>query len=73
MSHKLPIVSGEKLIKFLSKRGFEIRRQSSSHIVLQKDWRVFSVPLHSELKKGTLLSILKQAGVEIEDFKRELL
>ena len=67
------MVSGENLIKFLSKRGFEIRTQSSSHIVLQKDWRVFSVPLHSELKKGTLLSILKQAGVEIEDFKRELL
>ncbi len=53
MSHKLPMVSGENLIKFLSKRGFEIRTQSSSHIVLQKDWIVLSVPLHSELKKGT--------------------
>jgi predicted RNA binding protein YcfA (HicA-like mRNA interferase family) len=37
---------------------------------MQKDWRVFSVPLHRELKKGTLLGILKQAGIEAEDFRQ---
>jgi len=71
MSHKLPVIAGEDLVKYLAKRGFEIKRQSASHIVVQKEWRVFSVPLHRELKKGTLIGILKQAGIEIEDFKRE--
>ncbi len=70
MSRKLPVVSGEKLVKLLTREGFEIRRQSSSHIVLQKGWRVFSVPLHKELKKGTLIAILKQADITVEEFKQ---
>ena len=70
MSHKLPVVSGEEMIRYLSKQGFEAKRQTSSHVVVQKEWRVFSVPLHRELKKGTLIGILKQAGIDVEDFKQ---
>ncbi|MDO8872004.1 MAG: type II toxin-antitoxin system HicA family toxin [Methanoregula sp.] len=70
MSHKLPVIAGEDLVKYLSRQGFEIKRQSASHVVVQKEWRVFSVPLHRELKKGTLIGILKQAGIEVENFKR---
>jgi len=71
MSHKLPVISGEDLVKYLAKQGFEAKRQTSSHVVMQKEWRVFSIPIHRELKKGTLIGILKQAGIGIEDFKRE--
>ncbi len=67
MSTKLPVVSGEHLVKLLVKRGFTARRQSGSHVVMQKEDRVFSVPLHEELKKETLKAILKQAGLSIED------
>jgi predicted RNA binding protein YcfA (HicA-like mRNA interferase family) len=67
MSAKLPVLSGAKLIKILVRKGFIIRRQSGSHVVMQKDARVFSVPLHDELKRGTLKAILKQAGLEVED------
>jgi len=70
MSHKLPVISGEDLVKYLAKQGFEITRQTSSHVVVQKEWRIFSVPLHRELKKGTLIGILKQAGIEVGDFKQ---
>jgi predicted RNA binding protein YcfA (HicA-like mRNA interferase family) len=70
MSYKLPVISGEDLVKYLTRHGFEVRRQTSSHVVMQKEWRVFSVPLHRELKKGTLIGILKQAGIEVEDFKQ---
>jgi len=31
---------------------------------------VFSVPLHKELKKGTLIAILKQADITVEEFKQ---
>ena len=70
MSHKLPVISGEDLVKYLTKHGFEAKRQTSSHVVVQKEWRVFSVPLHRELKKGTLIGILKQAGIDGQDFKQ---
>ena len=70
MSHKLPLLSGEDLVKYLSKQGFDVKRQTSSHVVVQKEWRVFSVPLHRELKKGTLIGIIKQAGIEPDDFKQ---
>ena len=69
MPRKLPVISGQNMIKILAKQGFEIKRQTSSHVVVQRDWRVFSVPLHKELKKGTLLAILKQADITVEEFK----
>ena len=56
MPRKLPVISGEKMLKLLVRQGFEIKRQTSSHVVVQKEWRVFSVPLHKELKKGTLIT-----------------
>ncbi len=70
MPLKLPVVSGAEMIKFLVKQGFIVRRQTSSHIIVQKDWRVFSVPLHKELNKGTEIAILKQAGIELSLFKK---
>jgi predicted RNA binding protein YcfA (HicA-like mRNA interferase family) len=39
-------------------------------VILQKDERVFSVPLHGELKKWTLNGILKQAGLDIRDLEK---
>jgi predicted RNA binding protein YcfA (HicA-like mRNA interferase family) len=69
MSARLPVLSGAKLIKILVQEGFVFRRQSGSHVVMQKDERVFAVPLHDELKKGTLKAILKQAGLDVEDLK----
>jgi predicted RNA binding protein YcfA (HicA-like mRNA interferase family) len=70
MSRKLPVISGEDMVKYLVKQGFTVRRQTSSHIVVQNAWRVFSVPLHRELKKGTQIAILKQAGIALDDFRR---
>jgi predicted RNA binding protein YcfA (HicA-like mRNA interferase family) len=37
---------------------------------MQKAERVFAVPLHEELKKGTLIAILKQAGLKAEDLQK---
>jgi len=67
MSVKLPVISEERLIKILVRVGFTVRRQSGSHVVLQKGYIVFSVPLHEELKKGTLKAILNQSGLTVED------
>ncbi|WP_346434964.1 type II toxin-antitoxin system HicA family toxin [uncultured Methanoculleus sp.] len=58
------------MVKYLARSGFVPQRQTSSHVVVQKEWRGFSVPLHRELKKDTLIGILKQAGIDREEFRR---
>lgn len=68
---KLPVLSGDDLIKILVKFGFEEVRQKGSHVSLQKvtaekTFRTV-VPLHKELAKGTLRDILNQSGLKKED------
>ena len=54
---KLPVLSGEELIKLLKHDGFTIVRQKGSHVTLQKQDYKTVVPLHNDLSKGTLLAI----------------
>jgi predicted RNA binding protein YcfA (HicA-like mRNA interferase family) len=68
---KLPKLSGHKVIKALAKAGFQRVRQKGSHVILIKDdgLRIgCTVPLHNELKIGTLKGILEQAKLSEEDF-----
>ncbi len=60
---KLPVLSGEELIKALEKAGFKKVRQKGSHISMQKHEYKTVVPMHDELARGTLLGILKQSGL----------
>ncbi len=68
---KLPVVSGKEAVKALSKAGFYIHHQKGSHIILKKegftDMRVV-VPNHKELKRGMLRSIIKDAGLTVDEF-----
>jgi predicted RNA binding protein YcfA (HicA-like mRNA interferase family) len=52
------------VLKVLSKKGFRVIRQSGSHIALASEdgKRRVIVPRHDEIKPGTLLSIIEQAG-----------
>ncbi len=54
---KLPVVSGQKAVKALSKLGFEAVRQRGSHVVMKGRGRTFAVPLHPELDRDTLRAI----------------
>lgn len=70
-------VSGETVIKILSKHyGFVGSGHSGSHVRLSKatpDGKVGTVvPLHKELKVGTLRGILKLARIDPDDFARYL-
>jgi len=68
---KLPILSGKDVIKVLEKIGFNHIRTRGSHAILKKQTaqgsKTIPVPLHKELAKGTLKSIMNQAGLSIED------
>ena len=65
---KFPRVSGADAIKALQRLGFERVRQSGSHVVMRKEAKGCVVPMHSELKIGTLAGLLRQAEVSAEDF-----
>ena len=68
---KLPVISGIKVVKALSKIGYEIDHQTGSHMILrhkEEPHRRLTVPNHDEIAKGTLLSIIAQSGLNKEEF-----
>ncbi len=65
---KLPRVSGAEATRALQRLGFDRVRQSGSHVVMRRGSNGCVVPLHSELKVGTLAGLLRQAEVSPEDF-----
>lgn len=55
----------------LTKIGYEFDRQSGSHIILRNPrppHRRMVVPDHKEIAKGTLRSIVREAGLTVADF-----
>jgi predicted RNA binding protein YcfA (HicA-like mRNA interferase family) len=72
VSERLPVVSGERLVKALERAGWQAVRQRGSHVRMKhRDRRVLlTVPLHRELKRGTLSGILADAGLDTEKLRR---
>lgn len=69
---KLPVVSGKQLCKILEKIGYLKDHQTGSHIILRNvnsPYRRLTIPNHKEIAKGTLRSIIRQAGLTIDEFK----
>ncbi len=72
---KLRKVSGKTAIKILcNKFGFEISGRSGSHVRLSKitsEGKVGTVvPMHEEIKIGTLRGILKLAKINPDEFSK---
>ncbi len=67
---KLPVVSGRECVKALERVGFEIRRQSGSHMILRRDkpFAQLVVPDYHELDRGTLRAIIRHAGLSVDEF-----
>jgi predicted RNA binding protein YcfA (HicA-like mRNA interferase family) len=63
--------SGREIVKALRRCGFYVDHQKGSHIFLHNLEKNLSVivPLHRELKKGTLNNILKKAQLTLEELK----
>jgi len=67
----MPYKARDTLAK-LQRAGFVIKRQSGSHVVLRHaDGRQTYVAMHTgDVPGGTFRSILKQAGLTEEEFKK---
>lgn len=74
MSERLPVLSGQRLVKALEREGWQLVRQRGSHVRMKHpDRRVsLTVPLHRELKRGTLSGILGDAGLDADQLRRLL-
>jgi len=75
MSEKLPRVTATDIIRALEKAGYSLSRQSGSHKIYKNSCaRRVTVPYHSgdTLHPKVLKSILKDAGLTIEDLKQLL-
>ncbi|MCE9651716.1 MAG: hypothetical protein COW26_07945 [Nitrosopumilales archaeon CG15_BIG_FIL_POST_REV_8_21_14_020_33_23] len=74
---RFPKLSGKEIVNILVREfDFEATRQTGSHIILHKfvDEKkiVTVVPLHKEVKIGTLFGILALAKIEKEEFLKRL-
>ena len=69
---KLPRTSGAAIVKALERLGFAKIRQSGSHVVMRRGPKGCVVPMHGEVKVGTLAGILRQAEVSPDEFTEAL-
>jgi predicted RNA binding protein YcfA (HicA-like mRNA interferase family) len=70
LTEKLPLLSGRKVAQAFVRLGWQVDRQRGSHIILVKAGHIasLSVPDHREVARGTLRSLLRSAGVEMNAF-----
>jgi predicted RNA binding protein YcfA (HicA-like mRNA interferase family) len=73
---KLPILSDREVIRVLKKAGFIYapKRGKGSHIAMfnPQTRRLVIIPKTDQIPRGTLLSIIKQAGLTKEEFLKLL-
>jgi predicted RNA binding protein YcfA (HicA-like mRNA interferase family) len=74
LSGALPVVSGAELVSALGKLGWVAVRQRGSHVRLRHPDNPVPlvVPLHREIKRGTLAGVLRDAGVTAEELRQLL-
>ena len=70
------MISGADAVRAFERLGFRVVRRKSSHVVVRKDTLQgalgTTVPMHDEIARGTLGGMLRQAGVDAEEFLRQL-
>ena len=68
---RLPQVSGQDVKRALRKIGYEFDRMRGSHIILRQSsppHRRLTVPDHNPVAKGTLRTIIREAGLTLDEF-----
>jgi predicted RNA binding protein YcfA (HicA-like mRNA interferase family) len=67
---RLPVVSGAEAVRAFGRAGWQFDRQQGSHVILLKPGHIasLSIPQHRELAPGTLRSLIRAAGLTVEEF-----
>jgi predicted RNA binding protein YcfA (HicA-like mRNA interferase family) len=66
----LPVLSGREVVKAFESFGWNVSRQSSSHVIMTKlgETVTLSIPDHREVAKGTLRSLIRAANLTVDEF-----
>jgi len=72
MGNKYPILKPNEIILALSKKGFVFKSQKGSHAKYTNGKHTTIIPMHDNVARGTLRSILIQADIELEEFLKLL-
>ncbi len=70
MSKKLPRINADKLIKVLTKHGYECVRQSGSHMIFRNEDNIrVTVPYHSGkiIHPKILKRIIEDTGIPVDE------
>jgi predicted RNA binding protein YcfA (HicA-like mRNA interferase family) len=67
---RLPLISGADAVKAFGRAGWRVDRQRGSHVVMLKASHPasLSIPQHKEIAPGTLRSLIRSAGLTVEEF-----
>lgn len=66
---RLPVISGDDLVRILVQAGFTWDYTQGSHMVLlNSDNRRVTVPRHRELGRGLLRELIRDAGLTRDEF-----
>lgn len=66
---RLSNISGKQAITIFEKLGYIQDHQTGSHIILwHPEKSTLSVPNHKELAPGLLRSLIRQAGITVDEF-----
>jgi len=72
---KLRVLSGSEICQILEQNGFAAVRQRGRHRIMQKCSETTTitvpVPLHDPVRRGTLLSIVRQSEIPRSLFETE--
>ncbi len=70
MKYNYPVLPPSSIIKVLNELGFIKISQKGSHLKLKNyiTNRICIIPMHKEVARGTLKSILEQADIELDYF-----
>jgi predicted RNA binding protein YcfA (HicA-like mRNA interferase family) len=70
----LPLLSGRETVRAFEKLGWQVARQRGSHVIMVREGEAttLSIPDHKEVAKGTLRSLIRSAGITVDEFTGQL-
>ncbi|MCJ8282585.1 MAG: type II toxin-antitoxin system HicA family toxin [Rivularia sp. ALOHA_DT_140] len=66
---RLSNISGKEAVKIFEKFSYILDHQTGNHMILwHESMPTLSVPNHKELAPGLLRSLIRQAGITVDEF-----
>lgn len=67
---KLPSAHSRRVVRAFEALGWQVARQTASHIIMIQEGSqvTLSVPAHNPVAKGTLRSLIRSAGLTVDQF-----